>query len=218
MRRSILSFAAASCLALSASLAHADNVRIDSFTYPTAVSVSVATPVYSGQAGQFSGLLNGASFVTFCTDLDQQLVFGTTYTDYSVVEGTTAGGFGARSGALDRLFSYFAAQGYPSNPSTSAVAQTAVWEVLYETGATFNMTAGSFAATSGDATTSAALGAFNWAAVAATTITVHADRLYSRTQQDLVVLTPVPEPSTYALMLAGLAGIGFVARRRRTQR
>jgi hypothetical protein len=30
-----------------------------------------------------------------------------------------------------------------------------------------------------------------------------------------VVVTPVPEPETYALMFAGLAAIGFIARRRR---
>jgi hypothetical protein len=36
---------------------------------------------------------------------------------------------------------------------------------------------------------------------------------------DLVVrvsVSPIPEPSTYALMLAGLAAVGFVARRRRS--
>jgi hypothetical protein len=33
--------------------------------------------------------------------------------------------------------------------------------------------------------------------------------------QDISITTPVPEPSTYALMLAGLAAIGFMVRRRR---
>ena len=36
---------------------------------------------------------------------------------------------------------------------------------------------------------------------------------------DMVVrlsVSPVPEPSTYALMLAGLGVLGFVARRRRS--
>jgi hypothetical protein len=32
-----------------------------------------------------------------------------------------------------------------------------------------------------------------------------------------VIFTPVPEPSTYALMFAGLAAVGFMARRRRPQ-
>jgi hypothetical protein len=32
-----------------------------------------------------------------------------------------------------------------------------------------------------------------------------------------IVATPVPEPETYALMLAGLAAVGFVAARRRNQ-
>jgi hypothetical protein len=30
-----------------------------------------------------------------------------------------------------------------------------------------------------------------------------------------LVVTPVPEPETYALMFAGLAAVGFIARRRR---
>jgi hypothetical protein len=35
------------------------------------------------------------------------------------------------------------------------------------------------------------------------------------TQVSAVTFAPIPEPSTYALMALGLAGIGFVARRRR---
>ena len=40
--------------------------------------------------------------------------------------------------------------------------------------------------------------------------------LSSRDFQDLVIA--VPEPSTYALMMAGLLGVGFVARRRGAKR
>jgi len=45
-----------------------------------------------------------------------------------------------------------------------------------------------------------------------------ADWVGSANNYDLVsanMVTPVPEPSTYALMLAGLAAVGFMARRRR---
>lgn len=215
MRRSISSSIAAACLALAASYAHADNVIIDGFTFNPAVSITVGVPSYSGPAGQFTGQLNGASFTTYCTDLFQTFSFGTLYTDYTTVDGVAAWG-AQKSADLDRAFSAFAAAGAPASASTSAVAQAIVWEILNETSGTYDLNSGSFAATSGDAT---AQSYFNnsaaiFANIATTPITVHASQLYSRSEQDFVVLTPVPEPSTYALMLAGLAGIGFVARRR----
>lgn len=43
---------------------------------------------------------------------------------------------------------------------------------------------------------------------------IHVRSLYDG-QSEGFVTTPVPEPSTYALMLAGLGALGFVARRRR---
>ena len=215
MRRSVISSIAAASLALAASYAHAEDVLITGFTFNPAVTISVSSPDHTGVAGQFTGTLNGASFTTYCTDLAQSFLFGTPYTDYVVRDGATAWG-AQKSSDLDHAFSAFAFYGAPASAETSAVAQAIVWEILYETSGTYDLHGGSFIATSANATTQGYFdtSAAAFAIIAGTAITVHADQLYSRSHQDFVVLTPVPEPSTYALMLAGLAGIGFVARRR----
>lgn len=44
---------------------------------------------------------------------------------------------------------------------------------------------------------------------------MHVRSLVNGQSEGFVTITPVPEPSTYALMLAGLGIVGFVARRRR---
>lgn len=43
----------------------------------------------------------------------------------------------------------------------------------------------------------------------------HWDKDWDRKHSFDVPCNPVPEPGTYALMAAGLAGVGFVARRRK---
>ena len=212
MRRVILTAVASALVALTASQAQAETVVINGFTFNPASSLNVSVPSYSGQAGQFTGTLDSNSFVTYCTDLSQELSFGVPMT-YSVVDGVTAWG-ATKSADLDRALSAFAAAGYPSNAATSAAAQAIVWEILFETGPSYDFNAGSFQATSPYAPTQSALNSINWPGLPFEPITLHADQLYSREHQDLLVITQVPEPSTYALMFAGLAGIGFVARRR----
>lgn len=209
---SLRPLALAAALAMSAP-AFADTVNLSGFTFNPAMPVSVASPSYSGPAGQFTGLLNGNSFVTYCTDLSQTFQFNVNYTDYSVVDGVAAWG-ATRSNDLDKLMSAAIASGVPTDAAQSAAIQAAVWEVLYETGGSYDLSAGTFIATSTDVSTQSYINSVNWAGIMAGPVTHNVDQLYSREHQDFLVTTPVPEPGTYALFVAGLAGIGFVARRR----
>lgn len=208
--------AAAAIATAFAAPAMADTVKLSNYVFTPAQSlnVSVVAPAknYNGGAGQFTGLLNGNSFQTYCTDLYQTFNWNTTY-NYSVVSGVTAWG-ASKSLAMDKLISYSLASGNtPTNAAQSAVLQAAIWEVLYETGA-YGFSAGNFKATSAIGATQTLLNNFDWAAVANTTVTHHVDQLYSATNQDFMVITAVPEPGAYAMLLAGLGLMGTIARRR----
>lgn len=208
----IKTLALAAALAVAAP-AFADTVNLSGFTFPPGSPVNAGAPNYSGLAGQFTGTLNGNSFVTFCTDIAQQFSFNVNYTDYSVVSGVSAWG-AAKSMDMDRAVSAMMTAGYPMDSATSAAAQSIIWEIIYEGSNAYDFSSGTFTVTSGDAGVTAALASINWAALPSEPILYHVDKLYSREHQDFMVVTEVPEPSTYALFAAGLAGIGFIARRR----
>ena len=171
---------------------------------------------YTLAAGGFSTAYNGASFVSYCVDLFQWLpAFGTANNSYALVSGSSF--FGSRLDAVSRLFSGFS--GLASTPLASAAFQLALWEVTYESApGAYSLTSGSarFSDSNladGNAVTLAQSYLNN---LASQSNSFQVSVLQSAGRQDVVFATPVPEPSTYALMLAGLAGIVFVARRRLT--
>jgi len=216
--------AAAACLALCAPLAHAAAVNLSGYTYGPAKSVNVNIDLpgtsydrsYGGGAGEFTGTLNGASFQTYCLDLYEFFHFGTTYNDYHLT--TIDAG---RAQDIGRLVTKY--RGDVDTAKESAAFQVALWELTYENSGSYDLFAGSFKETAFNDGVRAL--AQNWLADLGTFSNVKVFKLESlgyyngknqwvAGHQDFLVTTPVPEPSTTVLMIAGLVGIGFIVTRR----
>ena len=219
--------AIAACALPQLALGQTGSLSMSSYAYPTALSFNV-TGISGVGAGGFnasfdpSGPAAPHSFVAYCIDLAQNFSFGSAFTVTETAPAMMSAIGAVRTGVLDRLYTQrFAAA---DTRAETAAFQLAVWEVLREVPTTtFGMNAlgaGSFtatAATSGTTLDSDAITMANsWLYTLGTLAGGYQlTALVSPTRQDQMMATPVPEPETYMMLLAGLGLMGFVARRRK---
>jgi len=213
--RKLTYHALALACALAAGAAQAETVVFTGFAHGSqTVNYSLAAPnvVKTGStaAGGFNTTLNGGpSFVTYCIDLYQNIAFNTAYPEYLPPGDDLV--FVANADAYDDLSRLYAIAGTVDTSVEEAAFQIAAWEIAYEAGA-YDLAAGTASFTGGTAATSGALllaqGWLDGLDAAGPNVYV----LQSSLHQD--VITTIPEPETYALLMAGLAAVGFVARRR----
>jgi len=200
------------------------NVTID-FTGVNWHDGSTVTSLHEyGGAGGFltynltADPLREEGFQSFCVDIFHSFNFAVQSNDIlqpATIISTTA------AADLGRLYTNHHAEidSHGSSAANEAAFQLAVWEIVNEGSGTYNLTSGGFKASG----TGSAL-AQSWLTelVVASTSDYSANIWTVQSMlttghgyaQDVVVFSAVPEPQTYAMLLAGLGLIGFSARRR----
>lgn len=172
-------------------------------------------------AGEMNGKLNGNSFQTFCADIFQTFPgwgSANVANDYALVSGATK--FGSRASDVNKLFTNW--YGSANTQAGSTAFQLALWEVIYESGSTYDVGNGTFTAKSspnGSATAAIYTDANNMLSNLGTLGSVYTqvDVYSSATKQDFTTISTVPEPEAYALALAGF-GVLVGARRFKQRR
>ncbi|MDD4942420.1 PEP-CTERM sorting domain-containing protein [Rhodoferax sp.] len=168
-----------------------------------------------------SGASTGASFESFCLEKLEYMNIGQNLYVQGVTFATTnaSGTYPTTSDPLSYqtawLFTQYSNGAYNANANVKTDMQNAFWHLEDEVAlSALSSTAQSYVAAANTAVTNGYASYGN-----ARVLNLYKDASYSMHSQDqLVMLAPVPEPETYAMMLAGLGLMGAVARRRQTKK
>jgi hypothetical protein len=216
-------FAAAAALSIAVpSVGQATTINITGYTQPLGTkdgTLTLAISSLNGQAvsfGEFS--MSGVnvtagntpvSYLTYCVDLLHGLsVPGL----YDIMPLTSLYNYNATKALnLTKLL----ANTNATTAEESAAIQLAVWEIVFETSASADVTGGVFAMSAGNSAGARAqantylsqLG--GWSTHGRTALL-----LYSETNQSQVFLTAVPETATWGMMIVGFGVVGAALRRR----
>ena len=188
-------------------------------------SSNFSSPSFTGTSGSASagafalkGDLNGAGvedFIAWCVDIAHNL---SPLSKYDIAALPVVGQMATDLKALVNTF-YDEVVTKLTTAEFSAGFQLAVWEILNETGSTYDVTGGSFAVTGGNTNAKAKANHFlanlDYSAPVKYNITYLQSQANPQTQ-GLVTISPVPLPAAGLLLFGALGGLGVVARRRKS--
>ncbi|MFZ4481022.1 MAG: PEP-CTERM sorting domain-containing protein [Rhodoferax sp.] len=213
--KSLFSLIALSSLTLASTQSLASTASVAEIGLNKGQSINLVLPIQSSAqnytAGSLDITVNGTSFLAFCIDPFQYASHSAlTYTSYSDLNT-----LGSSAAVVSNLYS----QSYAStlgNATNSAAFQLALWDLAKDDGVL--TTGGVHTTNSTNTTVAAAANSMIYNAQHSSGSTQYSFNLYTNgNKQDYLVasVTAVPEPETYAMLLAGLGLMGFTVRRRR---
>ncbi len=199
----------------------ATQVNITNYSFPQGSNTGVlhfAGSPFDNRAvgiGQFKltgyELMTGgpAAFYTYCVDIFNALTVPGIFDLKPLSQMYT----GVRATNINKIL----ANTNATTATQSAAVQLALWEVAFETAGSFDVTGGAFNVTGGNSGAARALantylgnlGTWNVSA------THNARLLYNPRLQSQVYMAPVPEPSTWAMLIVGFGLAGAALRMRR---
>ncbi len=215
-----VSHALPACAMALGSAAQADTLGVQQFgTFATVSTgtgfdtVGISTVTNSGNANV---LLNG-SFAAVCIEPLQTI---STEARIGGDSSYTASFTAAPSASVQKLFDLYYGNASTTD-SAAAPFALALQELLLETSGSYSLASGAYqriGLSAADTQAVASANALLAGLAAAPDATTHLQLVSfeSASSQDFIgAVTPVPEPETYALLLAGLGVIGLAMRRRR---
>lgn len=199
--------------ALASQPAPADTLKVDGRAFPVRPS-GASVAVY---AGAFPGRDSlGKSFAAYCMDIYKEIVWGAV--SFTPVNGTSLFG-DAKVNDPGLLANKFYSK--VKNPTSSAAFRIAIREILFERAPNgYGLANNDLKAGGGSASTFALGMAQQWLTNLHDARFPQTKQFYMKyyfpcNSQNLAIPTPVPETSSYLMMLAGLGFVGFMVRRRK---